>query len=141
MYLRDRRRFDELMWLKGLSQRKLAERVYVSQAFISLLASGQRGVRPETGWRIASVLGVYTDELFAPYPPSLRRAAPDETAGATVHQPPAPAACSARPEVPPTTGSVLAPGWRRARAVVRATFPGCQHTSHPAHHPSLPTTV
>ncbi|MCC2280934.1 helix-turn-helix domain-containing protein [Streptomyces sp. ET3-23] len=64
MRLRHPERFEELTRLKGLSQRKLAEQAHVSQAFISLMASGQRGVKPVTAWRVASVLGVYTNELF-----------------------------------------------------------------------------
>ncbi|WP_078870987.1 helix-turn-helix domain-containing protein [Streptomyces caatingaensis] len=64
MHLRDKGRFDELVRLKGLSQRTLAQRAHVTQAFISLVAHGRRGVRPETAWRIASALGVFTEELF-----------------------------------------------------------------------------
>ncbi|WP_367141190.1 MULTISPECIES: helix-turn-helix domain-containing protein [Streptomyces] len=66
MRLRHPERFEELIRLKGLSQRKLAQQAHVSQAFISLMVSGQRGVRPVTAWRVASVLGVYASELFAP---------------------------------------------------------------------------
>ncbi|MGW1075933.1 helix-turn-helix domain-containing protein [Streptomyces sp. NPDC002537] len=66
MRLRHPERFEELVRLEGLSQRKLAEQAHVSQAFISLMASGQRGVKPVTAWRVASVLGVYTSELFVP---------------------------------------------------------------------------
>ncbi|PAU47776.1 helix-turn-helix domain-containing protein [Streptomyces albireticuli] len=64
MYLRSQDRFEELVRLKGMSQRTLADRAHVTQAFISLVAHGRRGVRPETAWRIASALGVLTDELF-----------------------------------------------------------------------------
>ncbi|WP_372412466.1 hypothetical protein [Streptomyces luteireticuli] len=46
---------------------------------MSLVASGQRGVSEVTAWRMASVLGVYTNELFAPDPaesrPSVRASA------------------------------------------------------------------
>ncbi|MEU5185469.1 helix-turn-helix transcriptional regulator [Streptomyces longwoodensis] len=66
MRLQHPERFEELVRLKGLSQRRLAEQAHVSQAFISLMASGQRGVKPVTAWRVASVLGVYTSELFVP---------------------------------------------------------------------------
>ncbi|MBH1937183.1 helix-turn-helix transcriptional regulator [Streptomyces sp. AV19] len=68
MHLRDKRRFDELVRLKGMSQRTLAQRAHVTQAFISLVAHGRRGVRPETAWRIASALGVFTEELFVASP-------------------------------------------------------------------------
>ncbi|MGW8953954.1 helix-turn-helix domain-containing protein [Streptomyces sp. NPDC055709] len=68
MQLRDRERFTELLHLKGMSQRQLAKRARVSQAFISMLARGQRGARPETGWRIASALDVYSHELFTVEP-------------------------------------------------------------------------
>src|SRR5689334_22705697 len=64
MHLRNQVRFEELVRLKGMSQRRLAEQAHVTQAFISLVAHGRRGVRPETAWRIASALGVLTDELF-----------------------------------------------------------------------------
>ncbi|GAA0467501.1 helix-turn-helix transcriptional regulator [Streptomyces sp. NPDC046215] len=77
MHLRDKERFDELVRLKGLSQRTLAQQAHVTQAFISLVAHGRRGLRPETAWRIASALGVFTDELFTAHdqePPSRRPA-------------------------------------------------------------------
>ncbi|MEU6708122.1 helix-turn-helix domain-containing protein [Streptomyces wuyuanensis] len=64
MYLRDQQRFIELMNLQGISQRSLAQKAHVTQAFISLMAHGHRGVRPETAWRIARALGVHTQELF-----------------------------------------------------------------------------
>ncbi|WP_327591656.1 helix-turn-helix transcriptional regulator [Streptomyces chartreusis] len=70
MRLHDRARFVELMRLKGMSQRQLADRAHVSQGFVSLLVQGQRGARPETAWRIAAVMGVYTEELFTSDPPS-----------------------------------------------------------------------
>ncbi|WP_423218748.1 helix-turn-helix domain-containing protein [Streptomyces kasugaensis] len=54
------------MRVQNFSQRKLAACAHVSQAFISLLLHGKRGARPETAWRIASALGVFTDELFEP---------------------------------------------------------------------------
>ncbi|UNM13238.1 helix-turn-helix transcriptional regulator [Streptomyces formicae] len=65
MRIRDSRRFTELLRLQSLSQRKLADIAHVSQAFISLLAHGRRGARPETAWRIATALGVLTEELFS----------------------------------------------------------------------------
>ncbi|WP_414170679.1 helix-turn-helix domain-containing protein [Streptoverticillium reticulum] len=52
------------MQLKGISQRALAQKSHVTQPFISLVMQGQRGVRPETAWRIATALGVLTEELF-----------------------------------------------------------------------------
>ncbi|MFF4406016.1 helix-turn-helix domain-containing protein [Streptomyces sp. NPDC001262] len=64
MHLRDRQRFTELMQLKGISQRALAQKAHVTQPFISLVMQGQRGVRPETAWRIATSLGVRVEELF-----------------------------------------------------------------------------
>lgn len=66
MRLRPTKRLGELIRLKGLSQRRLAEQAHVSQAFISLVVSGQRGVRPVTAWRMAAALGVHTSELFVP---------------------------------------------------------------------------
>ncbi|WP_102926480.1 helix-turn-helix transcriptional regulator [Streptomyces noursei] len=68
MHIRDSQRFAELLSLHALSQRKIAELAHVSQAFISLLAHGRRGARPETAWRIASALGVFTEELFVNKP-------------------------------------------------------------------------
>ncbi|UNM13235.1 helix-turn-helix transcriptional regulator [Streptomyces formicae] len=65
MHIRDSRSFTELLRLQSLSQRKLADIAHVSQAFISLLAHGRRGARPETAWRIATALGVLTEELFS----------------------------------------------------------------------------
>ncbi|MGW8953958.1 helix-turn-helix transcriptional regulator [Streptomyces sp. NPDC055709] len=65
MHIRDSRRFTELLRLQELSQRKLASIAHVSQAFISLLAHGRRGARPETAWRIANALGVRAEELFS----------------------------------------------------------------------------
>ncbi|MFC5802943.1 helix-turn-helix domain-containing protein [Streptomyces formicae] len=79
MQLRDTERFTELLYLKGLSQRKLADQAHVSQAFISMLARGRRGARPETAWRIASALGVYSHELFAVEPARLPRPASTAT--------------------------------------------------------------
>lgn len=64
MRLHDSTRLTELMRLKNISQRRLAHRAHVSQGFVSLLLQGRRGARPETARRIASALGVYTDELF-----------------------------------------------------------------------------
>ncbi|MEU7183688.1 MULTISPECIES: helix-turn-helix transcriptional regulator [Streptomyces] len=53
------------MRVQHLSQRRLAACAHVSQAFISLMLKGKRGACPETAWRIASALGVFTEELFA----------------------------------------------------------------------------
>ncbi|MEU8571519.1 helix-turn-helix transcriptional regulator [Streptomyces pathocidini] len=60
------------MRLKEVSQRTLAKKAHVTQAFISLMAHGHRGVRPETAWRISSALGVLTRELFTDSLPSAR---------------------------------------------------------------------
>lgn len=68
MHLRDSKRCEELMRLAGLSQRQLAQQAHVSQAFISMVIRGRRGVRPVTAWRMASALEVYVSELFAPDP-------------------------------------------------------------------------
>ncbi|MGW2557452.1 helix-turn-helix domain-containing protein [Streptomyces sp. NPDC001635] len=74
MYIRDFPRFKELMDLKGVSQQSLARKAHVSQAFISLIAHGRRGVRPETAWRIAKALDVFTEELFVDRsPPHFQR--------------------------------------------------------------------
>lgn len=54
----------ELLRISEISQRELAERTRLSQAFISLLANGRRGAGPVSAWRIASALGVRTEELF-----------------------------------------------------------------------------
>ncbi|MGW8953961.1 helix-turn-helix domain-containing protein [Streptomyces sp. NPDC055709] len=87
MHVRDNQRFTELLRLHGLSQRELAELARVSQAFVSLLAHGRRGARPETAWRIATALGVLTDELFSsdtPHTPTTSAPAiPPMTAVAT----------------------------------------------------------
>ncbi|MGW2232268.1 helix-turn-helix domain-containing protein [Streptomyces formicae] len=56
------------MRLQKLSQHKLAKRARVSQPYISLLLRGKRGATPETAWRIATALGVFSDELFADKP-------------------------------------------------------------------------
>ncbi|MEU7183578.1 MULTISPECIES: helix-turn-helix domain-containing protein [Streptomyces] len=45
------------MRLAGPSQRRLAQQAHVSQAFISMVVRGRRGVRPVTAWRMASALG------------------------------------------------------------------------------------
>ncbi|MEU2874455.1 helix-turn-helix transcriptional regulator [Streptomyces olivoreticuli] len=58
------------MHLKGMTQGRLATKAQVSQAFISLMIGGRRGVRTETAWRIASALHVKTFELFVPSPMS-----------------------------------------------------------------------
>ncbi|WP_442816653.1 helix-turn-helix domain-containing protein [Streptomyces sp. NBC_01304] len=65
MHVKEPDRFRELMRLQNFSQRTLAARAKVSQAFISLLLRGKRGTRATTAWRIARALGVLTDELFA----------------------------------------------------------------------------
>ncbi|MEU2835190.1 helix-turn-helix transcriptional regulator [Streptomyces lavendulae] len=70
MFLRDRDRCVDLMRVKKLSQRMLAERARVSQPYVSLMLSGKRGAQPETAWRIASALGVDTDELFVSQRPA-----------------------------------------------------------------------
>ncbi|MGW2370169.1 helix-turn-helix transcriptional regulator [Streptomyces sp. NPDC001667] len=68
MHVRDKLRFEELRQLHGLSQRGLAQRAKVSQAFISMVVSGRRGVNVTTAWRIASALDVQTEELFISEP-------------------------------------------------------------------------
>ncbi|MEU2835266.1 helix-turn-helix transcriptional regulator [Streptomyces lavendulae] len=65
MFLRDRDRCVDLMRVMKVSQRTLADRARVSQPYVSLMLRGKRGAKPETAWRIASALGVDTDELFA----------------------------------------------------------------------------
>ncbi|MCC2280834.1 helix-turn-helix domain-containing protein [Streptomyces sp. ET3-23] len=121
MRLRYPDRFEELVRLKGLSQRKLAQQAYVSQAFISLMASGQRGVKPVTAWRVASVLGVYTSELFE--------------SDARESEPPMP---RGEDSLPPDRREL---GSRRATPAVRR--PGTGLVSTPAgrsnHCPSVPT--
>ncbi|MFF4740953.1 helix-turn-helix domain-containing protein [Streptomyces sp. NPDC001262] len=56
--------FSDLMLLLGMSQRSVAVKAGVSQAFISQLLRGSRTARPVTAWRIAHALGVRVDELF-----------------------------------------------------------------------------
>ncbi|WP_414167546.1 helix-turn-helix domain-containing protein [Streptoverticillium reticulum] len=56
--------FSDLMFLLGMSQRRVAVKAGVSQAFISQLLRGSRTARPVTAWRIAHALGVRVDELF-----------------------------------------------------------------------------
>ncbi|MCC2280864.1 helix-turn-helix transcriptional regulator [Streptomyces sp. ET3-23] len=81
MHLRHPQRFEELVQLSGLSQRGLAQQAQVSQAFISLVARGLRGVRPVTAWRMAAALGVHTSELFVPEPRERTLLAPGAEAG------------------------------------------------------------
>ncbi|UUN30899.1 helix-turn-helix domain-containing protein [Streptomyces sp. FIT100] len=98
MRIRDSRRFTELLSLQSLSQRKLADIAHVSQAFISLLAHGRRGARPETAWRIATALGVLTEELFS-------ATTPDSATTPT----PAPAPAPAPAPVPGSTAAPTTP--------------------------------
>ncbi len=56
--------FVDLMLTHGITQRQLAAKAGVSQAFISQLVSGIRNARPVTAWRIACALDVTTGELF-----------------------------------------------------------------------------
>ncbi|WP_102926488.1 helix-turn-helix domain-containing protein [Streptomyces noursei] len=112
MQIRDRQRFVELLALHGLSQRKLAELAHVSQAFISLLSHGRRGARPETAWRIASALGVLTEELFVSKTAKLEKA----TATPVTSTPPITLATT-RPPVPQRSTRFLTrhrPHWERA---------------------------
>ncbi|MEU2433638.1 helix-turn-helix transcriptional regulator [Streptomyces sp. NPDC007861] len=108
MQLRDTERFTELLYLKGLSQRKLAEQAHVSQAFISMLARGRRGARPETAWRIASALGVCSHELFTVEPARLTRLARTATDTAALCKA-APSPSSPSPSSPPLPSSPLRP--------------------------------
>ncbi|MEW2581047.1 helix-turn-helix domain-containing protein [Streptomyces syringium] len=126
MHLRDPQRFDELLRLNGLSQRKLAAQVHVSQAFISLVVSGQRGCSPVTAWRIASALGVYAGELFVR---DRGAAAPTEA------QKPAPAHGAPQP---PSHRSGVRPDCAPTGARL-ADSPACSLTRRSKSCPSLPS--
>ncbi|MFF3070026.1 helix-turn-helix domain-containing protein [Kitasatospora sp. NPDC057904] len=76
MYVHNVDQIKDLMNLQGLSQRSLAVRAQTSQAFLSQLLRGQRGAKPITAWRIATALGVRTEELFSDRLPTRRTGPP-----------------------------------------------------------------
>lgn len=68
MHIRDQFRFEELMRLQRMPQRRLIEQAQVSRAFISMAMHGLRSARAATTWRISSALGASIGELFTAHP-------------------------------------------------------------------------
>lgn len=59
-------RLKEVLKERGMTQRDLADRMGVTEAFVSKIVSGRSASTLDTLQRIADALGVDVAELFAP---------------------------------------------------------------------------